>query len=482
MSYQSFLVRIKKNAELSPELDAFVSEMRMVKYKELYQLIIGCLLMLKKKGITKGSVVALSVDDGISYMIIMLSLFALGAKQITLSSYDSGDVRKKLINQVGVTEIITDNPNFFFKTVKTVFFDIHKLFQSSEISNFKDFGEDHIGLNNQIYFKTSGTTGEASLIPCNEKRFIKRMRGSKCLVGQKLLKLGPIEYSAALYLRFIYEAGTVVFLKSNSLLRLAKLCGKFRVTQLVLSRIHLESLVRLYENTGEKFPVQVEIISVGSAVPFKLRKKILSVLTPLFSVRYGTTESGFISVAGPGNHDEFESSGLIINNVKLEIVDSNDRLLASGSEGVIRLKTAGMATGYYNEPKKTGLKFRNGWFYPGDMGVLCDDGSLRVTCRVDDMMTMSGLNIFPIEIEKVLESYSAVNTAIAVPIKSDLHGEIPVAAVTLKKGAETGVSELKCYARNILGMKSPKKILILSSIPFSANGKIQRKKIIEMFK
>ncbi len=179
----------------------------------------------------------------------------------------------------------------------------------------------------------------------------------------------------------------------------------------------------------------------------------------------------------PGEHDEAESVGRPLPGVELEVLDANGAGVAAGSPGQIRLRAAGMATGYVGNPSETARRFRNGWFYPGDMGTLRADGSLIVHGRQDDMMILNGLNIFPTEIERLLERHPAVKVAAALPLASRAHGQIPVAAVELRPEATCTALELQAFAREHLALRAPRRILILPALPRNSQGKILRREI-----
>jgi acyl-coenzyme A synthetase/AMP-(fatty) acid ligase len=140
-----------------------------------------------------------------------------------------------------------------------------------------------------------------------------------------------------------------------------------------------------------------------------------------------------------------------------------------------------MATGYLDNPQQTSHRFHDGWFYPGDTGCIKADGQLLVYGRKDDMIILNGINIFPSEIEIVLESHPAVANAIAVALTSQIHGQIPVAAVQLKQGNSTNVDELMIYAREKLVLRYPRRILILDTLPRNKQGKLLRQEVRALF-
>jgi acyl-CoA synthetase (AMP-forming)/AMP-acid ligase II len=105
--------------------------------------------------------------------------------------------------------------------------------------------------------------------------------------------------------------------------------------------------------------------------------------------------------------------------------------------------------------RRDGRHFRDGWFEPGDLATLDVDGQLVIHGRADDMMIMNGINIYPVEIERILERHPAVETAAAFPLPSGVHGQIPVAAVELRAGMRCAGGELVAFARDALGVRAP---------------------------
>ncbi|MBV1875811.1 MAG: fatty acid--CoA ligase family protein [Cycloclasticus sp.] len=481
MLHKSFLEKIKENAELYPSLEAFVSEEQNIKYSELHSLVINNILLLRRKGVTKDSIIGLSIEDPIAHMIILLSLLSIGAGYIALSTDESVETRLSIANGVDVTVVVSLSDGFKLNNIGFILLDLKDLFQMSRRSPKEWLAKGKPGVHEQFYIRTSGTTSGVSFVPLSEEQLVKRVRAQNGRSEERLLKLGPLEFSVMLYLRLLYCADTVILRQGNSLSDLSLICEEFKVTKVVLSRVHLESLARFHENSKEFFPLDVKVVSIGSAVPWALRKRIIKYVSTRLYVGYGTTESSHISVSGPGEHDVSESSGFAFDEVKVEVVGNDDIALAQGLKGNIRLKAIGGVGHYYNDPEKSAEKFRKGWFYPGDIGYLRQDGSLVVVGRSDDVLIMNGLNIDPSEVEAVLEAHPCVRSAAVVGLPSEAHGQIPVAAVTLNEGVTVTNVELKVYARDKLGAKAPRKIIILDGLPFSRNGKVLKKEIRAMF-
>jgi acyl-CoA synthetase (AMP-forming)/AMP-acid ligase II len=97
------------------------------------------------------------------------------------------------------------------------------------------------------------------------------------------------------------------------------------------------------------------------------------------------------------------------------------------------------------------------------------------------MMILNGINIFPGEIERVLERHPDVKVAAALPLTSVVHGQIPVAAVELVEAGSVTAGELQRFAREHLALRAPRRVIILPSLPRNSQGKILRREIALAF-
>jgi acyl-CoA synthetase (AMP-forming)/AMP-acid ligase II len=186
-------------------------------------------------------------------------------------------------------------------------------------------------------------------------------------------------------------------------------------------------------------------------------------------------------MAMPGEHDTDECSGRPIDGVELRIVDGSGSVVPQGMVGEIALRTPGMITGYFGNEEQTAARFRNGWFYPGDVGLIRADGQLVIQGRKDEMIIMNGLNIFPKEIESVLESHPDIRIAAALALPSRNHGDIPVAAVELAPNSGLSGPDIQRWAQPQLGLRSPKRIVIVDRLPRNSQGKITKKELLPLF-
>ncbi|MBL8592669.1 MAG: long-chain fatty acid--CoA ligase [Devosia sp.] len=330
-----------------------------------------------------------------------------------------------------------------------------------------------------MYLKTSGTTGGMNIIAFSATQLAQQAERHPEYASERLLRLASIEHNNSKRHR-LYCAimgGTNVF-RPTLEFDVAAFCARHNVTCLDISRMHASDLAA--QGGIGRFE-GVKLRTGGSAVPIDVRRAIEERVTPLLYVRYASTESGAISMAGPGEHDEMESVGRPLPGVELEIVDLDDKVLAAGETGRIRLRAPGVATGYLDGGEQTASRFRDGWFWPGDVGMLRADGSLIVQGRQDDMMILNGINIFPGEIERVLERHPDVRVAAALPLNSLVHGQIPVAAVEVVEASSVTAADLQRFAREHLALRAPRRVIILPRLPRNSQGKILRREIAAEF-
>jgi len=130
---------------------------------------------------------------------------------------------------------------------------------------------------------------------------------------------------------------------------------------------------------------------------------------------------------------------------------------------------------YQGEEAASKAAFHDGWFRTGDMGYLSEDGALYVLGRYDDMMIIDGTNVYPAEIERVIDSMEEVKESAVVAVYSDLGLDMIGAFVVLKRQCPESYIIAAC--RRQLGWKSPHQVFFVDSLPRNSAGKILRKEL-----
>jgi long-chain acyl-CoA synthetase len=196
---------------------------------------------------------------------------------------------------------------------------------------------------------------------------------------------------------------------------------------------------------------------------------------------YGMTENTAFGTATPwGGKVKRGTVGLPLPNTEVKIVDldTGDTDLPLGETGEICIKGPHVMTGYYNRPDETALAVRDGWLYTGDIGVMDEEGYLRVVDRKKDLIVAGGYNIYPKDIDEVLFRHEKIVEACAVGIPDKYRGETVKAFVALKEGEQMTEDEVIAHCReHLAAYKVPKTVEFMKELPKSSVGKILRREL-----
>ena len=191
---------------------------------------------------------------------------------------------------------------------------------------------------------------------------------------------------------------------------------------------------------------------------------------------YGLTEcSPFACYNHDFNH-KFGSVGTPVENFEVKILDESDQEMPPGKWGEICVRGPGVMQGYWNKPEETARALRNGWLHSGDIGTMDEEGYVFIVDRVKDMINMSGLKIWPAEVEQFLYRHPAVMEVAVHGIPHPEKGEIVKATIVLKEGENTTAEEITDYCRKHLAVyKVPAEVAFLEALPKSPTGKILKR-------
>jgi acyl-CoA synthetase (AMP-forming)/AMP-acid ligase II len=194
---------------------------------------------------------------------------------------------------------------------------------------------------------------------------------------------------------------------------------------------------------------------------------------------YGLTEGGVTSVLDVGAHPgKLNTVGAAAPGAELRIVGTDGREMPAGTVGEVVGRSPWMMSGYWRQPELTrAIQWADAegrmFFRSGDLGVLDDQGFLRIVGRLKDMINSGGFNVYPADLEAALLSHPAVAEAAVVAIPSRAWGETPFAAVVLRPGVGAGADDILHWANERLGrMQRISGIALRDDLPRSSIGKV----------
>ncbi|RIK64170.1 MAG: long-chain-fatty-acid--CoA ligase [Planctomycetota bacterium] len=196
---------------------------------------------------------------------------------------------------------------------------------------------------------------------------------------------------------------------------------------------------------------------------------------------YGMTEaSPVVSLNVPWSN-RVGTVGQAIPDVEVAAFDDQGRRLGADEIGELRVRGPIVMKGYYKKEEETRAAITpDGWYLTGDMGKVDAEGYISITGRKKEMIIVGGENVYPREIEAVLEQHAAVAEVAVVGQRDESRGEVVVAFVTLREGAAATEMELREFCRDkIAGYKVPRKVIISQDLPRGPTGKILKRKLAE---
>jgi len=189
-------------------------------------------------------------------------------------------------------------------------------------------------------------------------------------------------------------------------------------------------------------------------------------------VVYGVTEGGPVPL---GPHPEGKSRPP--GSIGTPYAGTAARLIngPNENEGELVLKNPGILLGYHNLPEETARRIRDGWYHTGDVCRRDTEGFYYFVGRTDDMFVSGGENIFPIEVEQLLERHPAVHQACVMPFAHELKGQVPYAFIVLRAGAAATEDEIRQYAlAHGPVYQHPRRVFFLQQLPLAGTNKIDR--------
>jgi len=165
---------------------------------------------------------------------------------------------------------------------------------------------------------------------------------------------------------------------------------------------------------------------------------------------------------------------------EIKIVDENMVELPRGEVGEIIIRGDNVMQGYLNRPEATEETIINGWLRTGDMGYMDEEGYLFIVDRKKDLIISKGINIYPKEIEDVIDSFPGVGASAVIGVPDEKNGEVPVAYIEPEEGMMRDLAKLKAHLReHLANFKIPRKLHFIEELPKNATGKVLKRVLRE---
>jgi long-chain acyl-CoA synthetase len=224
------------------------------------------------------------------------------------------------------------------------------------------------------------------------------------------------------------------------------------------------------------------IAMMGTSVPLPLLTTFKKTFSSVAVIQgYGLTETSPFITLLPLEYEQKKmgSIGMAVPRAEVKLVNEQGEEVPVKDVGELIVKGPMLMKGYHNNPDATRERIRDGWLYTGDLCRKDEDGFYYHLGRKDDMIIVGGLNVYPAEVEQVLQGHPLLQEVGVVGMPDKDRGEIIKAAVVVKPGSEITKKEIIAYCKERLAtFKVPKIVELWDELPKSSTGKIARRLLL----
>jgi acyl-CoA synthetase (AMP-forming)/AMP-acid ligase II len=329
---------------------------------------------------------------------------------------------------------------------------------------------------------TSGSTGRPKGVPLSHDGQLWAVRtrvGAGNQDRHRLLVAAPLFHMNALGIaKFVLAAGaSMVLLPQFHARQYVEAIGRFKVTWLTSVPTMLALAMRERETLARTDLSSVEQIRAASA---PITQSLIDEVRQTFpkanlAIGYGTTEAGPLMFGPrPGVTTPGLALGWPLPGVEVRLVSPDGK---EATEGELWIRTPANMRGYLNLPEKTQqVLTSDGWYKSGDVFQRDEAGAYTFIGRTDDMFVCGGENIYPGEVESILERHRDIAQACVVPVPDEIKGEKPFAFVVLKPGARLTEQDVKRYVLdNAPAYQHPRGVAFMAELPLATTNKVDRK-------
>lgn len=338
---------------------------------------------------------------------------------------------------------------------------------------------------------TSGTTGSAKGAVLTHANLtwvaVNTLVDYDVVSSEVALMISPLFHVAALgmgALPVLLKGGTLVLERAFEPGRALELIERYGVTMLSGVPTTFQLLADHPSWSATDLTSLNNLTCGGSPVP----TRILNAYEERglhFSQGYGMTETspGATSLDPRMTRAKQGSVGLPHFFTDVRVADENGMPAPPRTVGEIQIAGPNVFAGYHGLPDATAAAFTpDGWFRSGDLGSIDEDGYLFISDRLKDMIISGGENIYPAEVENLINDIDAVTGVAVIGVPDGRWGEVPWAIVTLREGAILDLELLRGHLEGRLARyKHPKRLIVLDALPTTASGKVRKAELRARF-
>lgn len=470
---------LKDAAKQWPQRPAVYDDHGTLNFDELYNEAEELRLYLLKLGIGQGMGVGVRARNGRNFIIGIFAVVGCGAAVMPMAHQLKKNEVDDILEEAKLHAVLDDGSGD--KAIENIDAVISMGFGSFNFS-FTHFPTSaifapHVNMPAFMRF-TSGTTGKSKGVIISHQSVIERIEGANNGLGlgpaDTVIWVLPMAYhfivSIVLYVRF----GTAIAIAKDFLAKnIIAVTNLHKGTMIYASPLQIRLLAN--DTGNEKMPTLKRVISTSAAISLDVCKVFTNRFGLDVSQAYGIIEIGLPIINFKKSADHPDAVGYALPGYTIDILDDDYNILPTGSIGHLAIMGPGMFDAYLLPPvlKKDVLK--KGYFLTADLASKSADGLIKVEGRSKSVINISGIKIFPEEVEAVLEMIPGIKLARISSSPHPLLGQIIEGELVLHEGKTINIEEVIAYCKKRLSnFKAPQRLTIVDSLPMTGSGKLQR--------
>lgn len=495
---------LAERARLSPHKEGMVDEGERYSFADLNQRADKFAAHLQSAGVARGDRIAVVARNSEMHATTVMAAAKIGAIAVVVNwrlaapevehiFQDSGPLALvyqsefstllgKVSRDVRPTVLISDTASNLGTDTPTVY---------SEVMDRSDAATtpvtDSISAEDPVVLMyTSGTTGRSKGAVLTHANLYTAAHSSSCTIdwsaNQRFLLGAPMFHIGGLFYLFgnIMRGTTTVMLPDFQPGLTWQMIEDEKITTMMTVPAMLRAMFAAPQiSTVDRSRLEY-LICGGSAVSSDLVREGAEHGIDV-QIVYGATEfTGPITFwVHADDPDGIGSAGRVIMNAELDAFDPNSHTrLPAGQDGEIWLRGPMTFDGYWRNPQATNEVLVDGWYRTGDVGSVDTEGRVHLKDRLKDVIISGGENIYPAEIESVLNAHDSVLESAVVGKPDERWGEVPVAFIVPTPGANPSEEEIIAHVKkNLASFKVVKEVIFYDALPVNAVGKILRRKL-----
>jgi acyl-coenzyme A synthetase/AMP-(fatty) acid ligase len=453
------------------------SVIESVSYGQLERFIHNVARHALKMGITPKQRVGIYVAETILHAALVLGLMRLGIATLSLRQPQGP-------SEIPLDALLTDRPQAYSGQASNIIHVDPSWLEGD--GHAPDYDNIHWTDDNDVscIMLTTGSTGRAKGVAWSHRLFSEVLATQRYSRGPRfahcsrfLCDLGIVTGPGLRYLLALLGRGATIYFLGAEPGDILQILILHKVQGMATSPYGLAEFMKFYE-ADPAFDVGFDhIICQGAMLTRELSLRARARLCSNLYIGYGSTETSAVTFGPATLTDTIRGAvGYVLPGMRVEIVDRDGRILPPTSDGLVRIRTRFMASGYVNDPEATQMYFRHGCFYSGDIGHVLDDGMLVITGREKTALNIGGDIISPETVEEILTSFPGVDEAAVLALPNELGINELHALLVARPGIAAQALRHHCATRMAPALV-PVRYVQTEAIPRGAQGKIERHRL-----